>query len=87
MLNDLQIQIDMHWNRYKNNRSSQFKELEHREYYNQLSELTNIESPPEVISSIYSENDVMRRGDPNTFRNYRYIIIDDLRYVKIKYEN
>lgn len=87
MLKDMQIQMEMHFNRFQSNRSSQFSELEHREYYKQLRNLTSIDIPPEVISTIYLENDAMRKGDPNTFRKYRYIILDDIRYIKAKYEN
>lgn len=87
MLKDMQIQMEMHWDRFQSNRSSQFSELEHREYYMQLRNLTSIDIPPEVISTIYLDNDAMRKGDPNTFRKYRYIILDDIRYIKAKYEN
>lgn len=87
MLEDMQSEIEIHWNLHSNNRSSQFYELEHRDYYKQLSDLTNIEGPPEVISTIYLDNDAARKGDPNTFRKYRYKIIDDIRYIKTKYEN
>lgn len=87
MLKDVESHMEIHMNRHQSNRSSQFFEWEHRAYFNELSDLTKIESPPEVISSIYLENDAMRKGDPTTFRKYRYIVIDDIRYVKKKYED
>lgn len=87
MLEDVQNQIEIHWNLHQSNRSSQFFELEHREYYKQLRDLANIELPPEVISTMYLDNDAMRKGDPKTFRKYRYIVIDDERYIKTKYES
>lgn len=87
MLSDMQQHIEIHMNRHNSSRSSQFFALEHRDYFTELSNLTDVESPPEVISSIYLDNDAMRKGDPTTFRKYRYIIVDDIRYVKKKYEN
>lgn len=87
MLSDMQHHIEVHMSRHQSNRSSQFFELEHREYFKELSDLMNIESPPEVISTIYLDNDAMRKGDPTTFRKYRYIVIDDIRYLKKKYED
>lgn len=87
MLKDMLSRIEIHMNRHQSNRSSQFFEMEHREYYNELTDLTDIDSPPEVITSIYLDNDAMRKGDPTTFRKYRYIVIDDIRYIKKMYEN
>lgn len=87
MFDDMQNHINVHMERHQNNRSSQFFEFEHRDYFLELCNLTDIESPPEVISTIYLDNDAMRKGDPTTFRQYRYIVIDDLRYIKKKYEN
>lgn len=87
MLNDMQKHIEIHMNRHQSNRSSQFFELEHRDYFNELTDLMNVEGPAEVISSIYLDNDGMRKGDPTTFRKYRYIVLDDIRYIKKKYEN
>ncbi|XP_037044478.1 senecionine N-oxygenase-like [Bradysia coprophila] len=87
MLNDIESHMRIHMERHQNNRSSQFFALEHRDYFLELSALAKIESPPEVISTMYLDNDAMRTGDPVTFRNYRYIVLDDIRYIKKKYEN
>lgn len=87
MMKDVQNHIDVHLERHQNNRYSQFLAMEHRDYFLELSNLANIDSPPEVISTMYLDNDAMRKGDPSTFRNYRYIVIDDVRYIKKKYEN
>lgn len=83
----MQRHIEVHMDRHQTNRSSQFFEREHRDYFIELSDLTKIESPPEVVSSIYLDNDGMRKGDPTTFRKYRYIVLDDIRYIKKMYED
>ncbi len=87
MMADMQNHINDHLERHHTNRSSQFFELEHRDYFLELRDLTKIEIAPEVISTIYLDNDAMRKGDPTTFRKYRYIVIDDVRYIKKKYED
>ncbi|KAJ6641538.1 Senecionine N-oxygenase, partial [Pseudolycoriella hygida] len=87
MVNDIQNRMQIQMNLHGHNRSSQFYESEHRAYYEELNSLTGVEMPPEVISSIYLDNDKMRNTDPTTFRKYRYFILDDIRYLKRKYEN
>ncbi|XP_031636054.1 uncharacterized protein LOC116348953 [Contarinia nasturtii] len=56
-----------------------------REYVKQLSELAGIEPVSDVLLKIVQEDIAAIARNPNDYRKYRYIIIDDKRFRKEKY--
>lgn len=86
MLEDMHIQTQIHLNQgYRKHRSHFFLQHE-KEYLMQLSEIAGLEKIPNVLLDIGLDSVKCSQEDPIEFRKYKYTIIDDNTFEKIKYE-
>lgn len=86
MTEDMQIQMQKHWNLGYRKHQAHHLDAEKLEYISQLAESANIEGVPTVFVKIVEESRNTIRSDPIGFRKYKYIIIDDHTFRKEKYE-
>lgn len=89
MLNDIQTQHqilsnkDVHKNRLHALHSPELS----RDFLKQLSVSADIEQYPDVLHSIFEDNDMTFRRNSKEFRKYNYIIADNnTTFIKVKCE-
>lgn len=88
MLNDIQLQHQILWNKGvpKNKLHALHSPELSRDFLEQLSVAADIEKYPEVLHSIFEDNDMTFRRNLREFRKYNYIIVDDKTFNKEKCE-
>lgn len=82
MLNDMWTQTENHWNKGYRVHYSHYLGAEQKEYYKQLADTANIENIPEVIGNIHWDSHFDALNNPTGYRNYKYIILDDVNFIK-----
>lgn len=88
MRDDIQTQHRILWNKGvpKNKRHALHSPELSRDYLKQLSVAGDIEKYPEVLHSIFEDNDITFRRNLREFRKYNYIIVDNKTFNKEKCE-
>lgn len=84
MLTDMQKQMKIKWSQDSRKSKSHKMGSLHREYFKQLSDTADVPNALPVFSAISFELNVTKTQDPLWFRSYRYTIIDEKRFIKIK---
>ncbi|XP_037041724.1 senecionine N-oxygenase-like isoform X2 [Bradysia coprophila] len=87
MLLDQQVETEAHWKQGYPKRKTHLLYPMDRKYFDQLSNLTDIENVPDILDAIAMDqiNDLIER--PTEFRKYKFTIIDDKTYTKVRYED
>lgn len=87
MLADMEEQMQSHWKYDKVRRHSHHMLVyEYSHYYEQLRDLTKLQSPPEILNMIFYDSAIARIRTPLTYRKYRYMIINNQNFDRIRYE-
>lgn len=87
MLRDQQNAAEALWNKgYPKRKTHSIVSIQ-REYFNQLSELADIENVPTILDAVAAEAIIDLRDQPTEFRKYKFTIIDDKTFTKVKYED
>lgn len=84
MLDDMWTTMKKHWNKGYRKHYSHFLGSDPRDYYTQLSELAGITNIPEILTSIHQNSSECLKEDPLGFRNYKYVIIDNNNFKRMK---
>lgn len=87
MLRDQQVEAEALWNEGHPKHKTHLLFPNERKYFDQLSALADIENVPTVLDDIAMDQVKDFRGQPTEFRKYKYTIIDDKTYTKVKYED
>lgn len=86
MLEDMQVQMQKHWNYGYRKHRSHFLLEEASEYSSQLAQMADIEGIPNVFLHIGAESFNASITGNLEFRKYKYTIIDDNTFRKEKFE-
>lgn len=84
MLLDMRAQAQIHWNKGYPKYKTHDLGTEQRYYCKQLSDTADIENLPAVVQAIYENHLETHEKEPYTFRQYRYILIDEKTFDKVK---
>lgn len=84
MMDDMWAQVEHHWNKGYKRHQTHLLGIEQKEYYQQLSELAEIENIPDVIADIHHDSGENSKTDPLGYRDYKYIIIDNHTFERVK---
>lgn len=84
MMADMRMQTQIHWNKGYRKHRTHCLAIEQRDYYRQLSETADIENLPAVLSAIFLDHFVTAGKEPSDFRKYRYVIVDDKTFSKVR---
>lgn len=87
MLIDQRAETEAHWNQGYPKRKTHLLYPMDRKYFDQLSQLAGIENAPNILDAIAMDqiNDQIER--PTEFRKYRFTIVDNKTYTKVRYED
>lgn len=87
MLNDMNEQMQKHWNKGYRKHYSHYLGPEQNEYFKQLSDTAEIENIPTVFSAMHFDSRTTMSRAPSQFRKYKYTVIDDNTFTKEKEED
>lgn len=87
MLEDMWAQVEHHWNKGYRRHQTHVLGPEQKEYYQQLADLAEIENIPDVVADIHRNSSECSKVDPLGYRNYKYIILDDHTFDRVKIAN
>lgn len=87
MLSDQQAETQAHWSLGYAKRKTHVLYPRDMKYFDQLCSLADLENVPIVLDAIAMDqiNDLIEQ--PTEFRKYRFTIVDDQTYTKVKYED
>lgn len=85
MINDMHEQTELHWKRGNPKRQSHFLGITQSEYFDQLSQVADIENMPKVIEDIYFDASIGFYTQQQIFREYQYILLNDEQFSKKRY--
>lgn len=87
MLEDMHIHLEKHHRNGYRKRLTHFLGPEQKEYFNQLTQMAEIENIPEVMSDMHfvARNTMLK--EPEQYQNYKYTIIDDKTFIREKYDD
>lgn len=84
MMADMRLHTQIHWNKGYPKHHSHCLALEQRDYYRQLSETADIENLPDVLLAIFLDHFVTFGKEPSGYRKFRYTILDEKTFSKVK---
>lgn len=87
MLQDMNEQMQKHWNIMPRKHYSHYLGVEQIEYFKQLSETAEIENLPTVLSAMHYDSRRTMTHAPSEFRKYKYTILSDSTFTKEKEED
>lgn len=87
MLEDQRVQSEAMWSKGYPKRKTHLLLPIQREYFNQLSTLADIENVPLILDSVAEDAIMDLIGKPTEYRKYKFTVIDDKTYTKVKYED
>lgn len=87
MLEDMHIQTQKHCKKGYRKHHTHFLGPEQQEYFDQLVEESGVKNIPRVMVKIHIDSRANMLNAPSQFRKYKYTIIDDNTFSKVKYEN
>lgn len=86
MMADMRMQTQIHWNKGYRKHHSHCLAFEQGDYYRQLCETADIENLPDVLLAIWLDHSVTFGKEPSEYRKFRYTILDDKTFSKVKSE-
>lgn len=87
MMLDMRAQTQIQWNKGYPKHYTHYLGPEAKEYYKQLSETAEIENLPNVLAAVHFDTRAAMVVAPSQFRKYKYTIVDDNTFTKVKYED
>lgn len=82
MMMDMRAQTQIHWDKGYTKHRTHYLGPEQRDYCNQISELAEIKTIPDVILKIFANHVDAIISNPFSFRKHRYQVIDEKTFKK-----
>lgn len=87
MLEEQMVEAQKQWNKGYPKAKTHDIARDQKAYQQQLSELADIKNLPDVFYAMYYDAVTGLNDQPTQFRKFRYTIIDDNTFVKVRDEN